>query len=141
MKKINLIYWNKENFGDQLSPYIVSRLSGLSIRFKRGSVSLRYSFKEILSYVLKLKFSKISEMLFKWQNSLLAVGSIINLGNSKSKIWGSGFMNEKQPFYGGTVCAVRGVYTANKISNMGYETTDVYGDPALLLPLIFTPPY
>lgn len=86
MKKINLIYWNKENFGDQLSPYIVSRLSGHSIRFKRGSVSLRYSFKEILSYVLKLKFTKISEMLFKWQNSLLAVGSIINLGNSESTI-------------------------------------------------------
>lgn len=141
MKKINLIYWNKENFGDQLSPYIVSRLSGYSIRYKRGPVSLRYSLKEILSYVLKLKFSKISEMLFKWQNSLLAVGSIINLGNSKSTIWGSGFMNEKQPFYGGRVCAVRGVYTANKISNMGYETTDVYGDPALLLPLIFTPPH
>lgn len=86
MKKINLIYWNKENFGDQLSPYIVSRLSGYSIRYKRGTVSLRYSLKEILSYVLKLKFSEISEMLFNWQNSLIAVGSIINLGNSESTI-------------------------------------------------------
>lgn len=140
MKKINLIYWNKDNFGDQLSPYIVSKLSGETIRYKRGTASLRYSFKEILSYVLRLKFAKISEMLFNWQDSLLAVGSIINLGNSKSKIWGSGFMNENQPFYGGKVCAVRGKFTAQKIAERGYETTDVYGDPALLLPLIFTPP-
>lgn len=26
MKKINLIYWNKDNFGDQLSPYIASKV-------------------------------------------------------------------------------------------------------------------
>ena len=51
MKKINLIYWNKDNFGDQLSPYIVSKLSGETIRYKRGTASLRYSFKEILSHV------------------------------------------------------------------------------------------
>lgn len=34
MKKINLIYWNKNNFGDQLSPYIESKLSGEIIRYK-----------------------------------------------------------------------------------------------------------
>lgn len=58
MKKINLIYWNKDNFGDQLSPYIVSKLSGEIIRYKRGTASLRYSFKEILSHALRLKSLK-----------------------------------------------------------------------------------
>lgn len=48
MKKINLIYWNKSIFGDQLSPYIVSKLSGETIRYKRGTASLRYSFKACL---------------------------------------------------------------------------------------------
>lgn len=48
MKKINLIYWNKSNFGNQLSPYIVSKLSGETNRYKRGTASLRYSFKACL---------------------------------------------------------------------------------------------
>lgn len=141
MRKINLVYWNKENFGDQLSPYIIEHLSGMPICYKRGPASLRYSLKEIVSYLFRLRFDKISEMLFNWQDSLLAVGSIINLGNAKSKIWGSGFMLESQNFSGGEVYAVRGKYTAQKIGKMGFESTNVFGDPALLLPLIFTPPH
>lgn len=138
-KRINLVYWNKPNFGDQLSPYIINKLSGLSIQYKRGSVSVRRSIKEILKYLICNNRKALKDMLFSWEHNIIGIGSVINLGNHKSHIWGSGFMNTDQTFYGGIACAVRGEYTNNKIISMGYSGCCVFGDPALLLPLVYEP--
>lgn len=142
MSKINLVYWNQPNFGDLLSPYIVSKLSGEKIQYKRGVASLRYSRKEIIQLIKSKDWDGLKEMLFNWQNSIVAVGSIINLGNSKSKVWGAGFMNSEQPFPGSKLYAVRGHYTREKLRSMGFNPCAVVGDPALLLPIIhkITPP-
>lgn len=138
-KKINLVYWNKANFGDQLSPYIIHKLSGCPIQYKRGPVSLRHSFGEIFANIITFKWKSIQEMLFNWQNNILAVGSIINLGNNNSYIWGSGFMSQKQKCHGGKFYAVRGKFTDQKLKSEGLEGCNTYGDPALLLPLIYHP--
>ena len=86
-----------------------------------------------------MNFGKFRTELWSWEKNLLAVGSIICWGNKKSVIWGSGFLNENQTFNGGTVLAVRGRYTDNKLKNEGYNGSSIYGDPALLLPLIIKP--
>lgn len=129
-KRINLVYWNKPNFGDQLSPYIINKLSGLPIQYKRGPVSVRRSIKEILKYLICNNRKALKDMLFSWEHNIIGIGSVINLGNHKSHIWGSGFM---------IACAVRGEYTNNKIISMGYSGCCVFGDPALLLPLVYEP--
>lgn len=135
---INLIYWNAvENFGDLLSPYIVSKLSGKSVFHKIAAISS----KNLLKYILKYphKIGGLRKYVLPWEKNLLAVGSILSYGNSHSKIWGSGFMNETDSFYGGDVFAVRGRLSEKKIMKMGGEQCRVYGDPAMLLPLLYNP--
>lgn len=139
-RKLNLIYWRSQNFGDMLSPYIVSKLSGLKIQYKKENVSFRRDAKKIIKVMLRGSFSEIKEMCFFWQHTIVAVGSVLNLSNSKSKIWGAGFMSESQYFFGGEVFALRGPYSHRKICANGIRLDRcVYGDPALLLPLIYTP--
>lgn len=136
--RINLIYWNENaNFGDQLSPYIISKLSGKTVNHKIAAISEKNLIKFLLRYPHKLRTLK--EYVLPFQKSILAVGSILSYGNSLSKIWGSGFMNETDLFYGGSVCAVRGNLSAEKIMKMGGHSCGVCGDPALLLPILYTP--
>lgn len=48
-------------------------------------------------------------------------------------------MNQDEHIKGGKILAVRGRLTNEKIINDGYKGCDVFGDPALLLPLIVKP--
>ena len=96
---------------------------GLLIDFLKG----RRTIKEIM------------KTLFFFEKNLLAVGSIMALGNKKSIVWGSGFMNWNESFRGGKVLAVRGELTNDKLIAMGFRACNVFGDPALLLPLIVSP--
>ena len=131
---IPLYYWTgHNNFGDELSPYIVSKLSGKNI-------------------IYAPKFSN---------NKLVATGSLIHrdLLTSKSIIWGTGCMSpvilNLRPFplnrliktlykqlmhgYNSTICAVRGPLTRNPLLKHGIPCPKIYGDPAIILPLIYTP--
>lgn len=141
MKSIKLVYWNEPNLGDLLSPYIVSKLSGLSVKHKGFYTLGRKGQLGLLMDFLKRKISmkELSETLFFFERNLLAVGSIIMWGNKKSIIWGSGFMNQDEPFNGGKVLAVRGKLTNEKLISMGFKGCSVFGDPALLLPLLISP--
>lgn len=138
MRSIKLVYWSGNNLGDYLSPFIVSKLSGLSISYKKfyflgkkGQLCL------LLDYITKkISWEELKETLFFFERNIIGVGSIISYGNKKSLIWGSGFMNNNEHIRGGKVFAVRGKLTNEKIINDGYKGCNVFGDPALLLPLI-----
>lgn len=135
MKRVNLIYWEGKNFGDALSPRLIEELTGLPVQYKSWDPSVPGRLKGLCTKILRLRFSAWREVLWPSQVSLIAVGSVIRWGNSKSLIWGSGFMNADDPFGGGTVYAVRGKYTQHKLQSMGLPACEIYGDPALLLPL------
>lgn len=135
MKKINLIYWDGNNFGDSLSPQLIEEFSGLQVQYKSWDPSTFTRLKKIVKYIVTFNFQKINEILFPNEASLVAIGSVIRWGNKNSTIWGSGFMNEDDSFGGGKVSAVRGPYTTAKLEKMGYKSTQVFGDPAILLPL------
>ena len=106
------------NLGDELNYYIVKALSD------------------------KPMFN-LPCILFKGQENIMAIGSIIETHTNKdSIIWGSGAM------YGGErtlrakpkkVLAVRGPLTRDYLLSQGVECPEIYGDPALLLPRFYQP--
>lgn len=143
--KIKLVYWHKANFGDLLSPFIVQKVSGNQIEHKVSLTGFpKHTLFCYVSYILRqiIKNKDITfpfRILLPYEENLLAIGSIIIWGNKKSKIWGSGFMCESETFKGGEIYAVRGKLTAEKLQKAGFGNCNVYGDPALLLPLYFSP--
>lgn len=73
---------------------------------------------------------------------LLCIGSIIeNFSSEKSLIWGSGciYGNIKIKAIPKRVCAVRGKFSRQVLLKQGIPCPKIYGDPALLLPYIYTP--
>jgi pyruvyltransferase len=72
---------------------------------------------------------------------LFTVGSVMHFAGDGDVVWGTG-VNGKIPadrhvFNGLDVRAVRGPLTAEFLMKRGIEVPEVYGDPALLLPLLF----
>lgn len=137
MNKIKLTFWNKPNFGDVLSPYLVSKLSGEGILYKSSYTSWKNAFRNVLHYIKCRQFSKVSSVTFPCEHVLLSIGSILSNSDKNATVWGSGFMNENEPFKGGKVLAVRGKYSNDKLKRMGYAGCNVFGDPALLVPIVY----
>ena len=101
--KIKLVYWfwKEPNFGDILSPFIISSLSGKRIIHKSCCKGTIDCIKQIVKCLLFFRFKEWPSILFPWEKNLIGVGSIIGLGNKLSIIWGSGFLLNKNGFNGG----------------------------------------
>lgn len=99
------------NFGDVLNPYIVEKVSGIPPRFSpRG-------------------------------RGMLAIGSVIKFARSGTEVWGTGTPRMTDTLSTNAVySAVRGPLTRKLVIASGGRAPDVLGDPALLLPLYYTPP-
>src|SRR5690606_26133925 len=136
--KINLIYWEADNFGDILNKDLIEELTGKKTVHKEGGPFLKNFVRLVLSAIIKANPKLISKVVFPWQTTYVCVGSILCWADKHSKIWGAGFMNNHEKFSGGEVYAVRGPLTNNKLKELGGRGTDVYGDPALLLPLLIS---
>ena len=121
--RVNVHYWRREdggrNLGDDLSPVVVEWCRK------------RYGLPE------KRK---------DWHTAqLYAIGSILGFGCQNATIWGSGLL---MPSYEAKrmlcyadvdVRAVRGPLTREYLIKYGKQCPAVYGDPAVLLPLIYMP--
>ena len=71
-----------------------------------------------------------------------AIGSVLHLIKKQNTIvWGSGLINEQllPPVRPRKILAVRGPLTRNVLLSHGYDCPEVYGDPALLLPYVYSP--
>lgn len=105
------LYWYNRvrNLGDQLAPVIVEHFTGMPVQFADRGAP----------------------------GKLLAVGSILNAVGQNDVIWGAGAIIKKtvQLPAGVKVLAVRGPLTAELIGWQG----QVFGDPAILLPLFYKP--
>lgn len=112
---------DSKNFGDALNVFLVEYLSGKN--------------------VFPSKF--ISNSQYKDEVSYSVIGSVCQWTRENSVVWGSGFIDEKyleeQFVKPNNVMAVRGPLTRNIYLKQGVECPEVYGDPALLLPLIYNP--
>ena len=106
----------KNNFGDDINKPLIEKLTGKHV-----------------SFLKKVKSS---------DEHLLAIGSVVDsLANAQSVIWGSGYLADTYPLLHKPkrVCAVRGPLTREVLLSYGVECPEVYGDPAILMPLIYNP--
>lgn len=62
--KIKLIYWNSDNFGDVLGPFIINHLSNVSIKMKYSSITVFEFFKILFKGLLKMRFKYLLNELF-----------------------------------------------------------------------------
>lgn len=115
--KEKIFWWSKDNqtlnVGDDVSPIVVEHI------LKSHGVDINASIPT---------------------KRLLAIGSILHFAQDGDCIWGSG-INGKIPaishnFKSIDVRAVRGPLTRNFLLNREIDTPEIYGDPAILLPLI-----
>lgn len=115
-----LYYWQDKfvNFGDYLSLKIVERMVGVPIEAIQMNTSQN-------------------------RRKLLAVGSILTFARDNDVIWGSGVNGKwlglkNYKFRKLDVRAVRGPLTRDFLMNhFAIDVPEIYGDPALLLPLLF----
>jgi hypothetical protein len=125
-KKIRLYWWSEifiqkkpqENYGDLLGAYLVERISGKKVQWVR---------------VPKFNFLNYFQPLY------VTIGSVLAHINSYCIVWGSGINFKEEPIAAATFLAVRGPLSRKRILELGYDCPEVYGDPALLLPLYFNP--
>lgn len=76
---------------------------------------------------------------------LMTVGSIVNMGEFDAAVWGSGVLSfgvlkeiyEKSVYRKLDIRAVRGPITRAVLENAGYHVPKLYGDPGILMPLIY----
>lgn len=105
-----------ENFGDLLSPWLVQKLSGKPVR-----------------------------VADRKKPHYVVIGSIANQGTEHSILWGTGMYgteSKQEVAVKARYLAVRGPLTRAKLSaskGFGAKVPKVYGDPALLLPLLHWP--
>lgn len=108
----------QRNFGDELNVYLLRALTG----------------RTIISYY------DIPHL--RPRPDLLCIGSIVEeFTTPQSVIWGSGAISGVKPLRHkpARVCAVRGRLTRDYLLRQGVACPEVYGDPALLLPLVYRP--
>jgi len=118
-KYIIVNWYEHNNFGDALSPVLVATLSGKRV-VNAGRVINIFG-KPIYS----------------------VIGSVLQGGSYYSNllVWGSGFIEESGQLHRipKEVLAVRGPLTRAKLLENGVECPEIYGDPALLCPILYKP--
>jgi len=113
-KRIKVDYDSElNNFGDVLNYYLIYKLTGI-------------------------KIIQIRSQYYK-KKSFLFIGSILKRSNKNSIVWGSGFIskNQKCNEKPKQVNCVRGPLTRDLLMEQGIYCPKIFGDPGLLLPLIY----
>lgn len=111
---------NHRNWGDDINYYFINELT------RRPVISL-------FNFRLARKF--------KFKN-FLCVGSLLGMpgyANENTIVWGAGSFGELKGVVPKHICSVRGMLTRDILIEKGLDCPDVYGDPALLLPLVYKP--
>lgn len=103
------------NWGDAINPTLIKFLSGEEPKHV----------KDLENYQGSVYF---------------VIGSILESAKDNSIVWGSGFMNEESIITTNPkILAVRGPLTRKRLIEQGKSCPEIYGDPALLFPQLYTP--
>ena len=98
-----------------------------------------YLIKALTSY----EIFNYADLYVRHRINFCCIGSIIDsdMLNKDSIIWGTGAIEgiKKIGFHPRKICAVRGKLTREYLISQGIDCPAVYGDPALLTPLVYNP--
>lgn len=144
MKKIYAHWCYCDNFGDALNPYLLYKLSGCKVIYcNYANPILKNEIKRLFKDIIRLRKPDLNLLIpprfRKKEKIILAIGSILDRSLPNFHIWGAGYMNKFEKAKGGKLYAVRGPYSAEKLHDEGFPLCNTYGDPALLLPLVYNP--
>ena len=111
--------FKKSNWGDDLNYFLCRKL--------------------FCGDVISYQSSIVSKLLCR--TNYMFIGSMLHDANKHTIVWGSGLLSpnllpKEQPQ---EILAVRGKLTHDILTSNGFICPNVYGDPALLLPLIYNP--
>ncbi len=110
------------NWGDDLNYYLIPLISGRAVIFYHHFWLAR-----------KLRFK-----------NYLCIGTLldaVNYSNPQTIVWGSGVSGQERTFVlPKKILSVRGKKTREFLTRYQIDSPNVLGDPALLLPLYYTPP-
>ena len=111
-----------QNWGDDLNYYFLRKLTKRPIVFY-------HNFRLAKCFHLK---------------NYMCIGTIldnyVSRCNNKTVVWGTGSVGAKWVFDNPyKVCAIRGEYTYRFLKSNEIECPQIFGDPALLLPLVYQP--
>lgn len=96
------------NFGDILTPWLINKMCGYNCNYQN------------------------KPFIYP---TLIAIGSIIQVANKDTVVWGSGLIKRDSVLNRrATYLAVRGPITRHILLDQGIGCPDIFGDPALLLP-------
>lgn len=127
MSKVLRLYWwsevfiqkkNKENYGDLLGKYLVEKISGREVKWLRAN---KFYIKNM------------------WQPVYVTVGSVLEHIGAHCIVWGSGIMSRDAQVANAKILAVRGPLSRKHLQTLQIECPEIYGDPALLMPLYYAP--
>jgi pyruvyltransferase len=113
---INVNWHKSQNFGDQLTPYILKKIWDLD--------------------------SKHIGENSRDTPHIMPLGSILNEANENTTVLGAGIVSNTLEFSSkAKYISVRGNLTLGRIKEMGVDVSNIHvGDPAIILPKIYTPP-
>lgn len=108
----------EKNWGDNLNPYLIRKLSGRPVVHARD--------------VYAVLTSEIYGVIGSWLG---------NIRHPNLIVWGLGFIHHNGEITKRPKCirAVRGPRTLNKLRDAGYTQPIAVCDPALMIPLLYTP--
>lgn len=112
------IFWfrnnrDEYNFGDEIVPWLLHKMFNLNI---------------------DNPCSKFSD------NMLLSIGSILWACNTSTTVWGTGIISSTEKITKPKeICSVRGLFSRQRLINLGYSCPKNFGDPAILCPNYYNP--
>ncbi len=151
---MKIIYHYSYSFADSISPEIVKRIAKIDNIESINNFEI-YNTKKTKKnlfngYILKvnnrvnrtIKFITNKKKEVQKNKRLFALGSIFHQAKHSDIIWGTGINSKWQPLEPPKIeldiRAVRGPLSRNfLIEQYGWTCPEVYGDPALLLPILF----
>ena len=109
------------NWGDELNYYLIKEITGRPVIFYQNF---------ILAKILKLK-------------NYMCIGTMLdanNCSNEQTIVWGAGVSGYERDFVTPKeILAIRGKKTKEFAERYGKKCPSIFGDPALLMPLIYQP--
>lgn len=134
-----LLYYCKEigNFGDELSTYVVEKLSKKQPVFAKNTDKFKFvAIGSLLNYDIVHSNSVVWGTGTLTRNAVKIVPKIFPLNRSISSLIRR-LMEKKQNI--ANVLAVRGPLTRKALLAEGIPCPEVYGDPAIVMPRLYKP--